>query len=152
MRATRFQLSSGHRLVYADPSYNSTNAKWVSGVTLAAKTPVRNGDVFVVSVQQEVFAVEVLAQTAQPERVEYRWKKIGTPTVKEGSGQNIVLPGAEIKWSFLTDNQGRIYCDPFFLPSKPSYELASPFLRKRIEDVGQEEVQRLRFTRFPWEM
>jgi hypothetical protein len=145
-------LLSTEEVVYTAPSFDPKTANWAKGVSLAARTPITDEDVFVVSVRGRLFAVEVIEQRLQPETMAYRWKAIKTSAINTGFGRKIVLPGIEIQWSYFAEHQGRIYCEPFFLASKPSYEIASPYLRKRIEDISEEDVLTLRFTPFPWEI
>jgi hypothetical protein len=140
------------RMVYAAPSFQSASASWTKGVTLAAKTPVSDGDSFLVKIGDELFAVEVVEQKSSPEKVTYRWRARERQDVRESEGRTIIVSGVEIYWSYISMRTGRIYCAPFFLSTKPAYEIGTPYFKKAVVDITNADFQKVRFSPFPWEL
>lgn len=148
----RSGLFGKETLVFQSPSFDSRSAQWQSGVTLAARNTVADGDTFLVKAASTIYLVNVANQQCRPDRLRYLWRRVDETEEHLGEGAIITLPFVKIHWSCAVPGSGHIYAAPFFLQQPPEYQIGIPFLQKPLNTITPADVESVRYTSYPWEI
>lgn len=141
-------------ILYKPDNFDPDEAQWTRGVSLGISTAIHDGDIILIKVEKQIFAVTFIAQTLNPEIVEYDYRSLATPQkINHGSGPALDIESIQIDWSCTKNGEGVIYMDPFFLKNvPPRFQVGVPFFKRENGGKLSGDVGSVHFEIYPWKI